>query len=170
MLPLLSHASLELNRKWSVAWHSLMTIMVIMFTPKSKLMAAEADRPEERGTARCSDTTWQECKGWQGPPHGRRAPSYGLSIMPLMVVKVKVLVCKYPFLLLQDLSPRAPKATVYTFGWVRTGPTVHIDAAEHRTGSANYVRRWDHPGMLADGPDRRPSTRHPYGSRGSGLQ
>ena len=54
MLPLLSHASLELNRKWSVAWHSLMTIMVIMFTPKSKLMAAETDRPEERGMGNCS--------------------------------------------------------------------------------------------------------------------
>ena len=98
MLPLLSHASLELNRKWSVAWHSLMTIMVIMFTPKSKLMAAETDRPEERGTARCRDTTWQEGKGWPSPPHDWRAPSYGLSIMPLMVVKVKVLVCNYPFL------------------------------------------------------------------------
>ena len=78
-----------------------MTIMVIMFTPKSKLMAAEADRPEERGTARCRDTTWQEGKGWPSPPHDWRAPSYGLSIMPLMVVKVKVLVCNYPFLLLQ---------------------------------------------------------------------
>ena len=101
MLPLLSHASWELSRRWCVAWHSLMTIMVIMFTPTSKLTGAEADRPEERGTARCRDTTWQEGKGWPSPPHHWRAPSYGLSIMPLMVVKVKVLVCNYPFLLLQ---------------------------------------------------------------------
>ena len=101
MLPLLSHASWELSRRWCVAWHSLMTIMVIMFTPTSKLTGAEADRPEERGTARCRDTTWQEGKGWPSPPHDWRAPSYGLSIMPLMVVKVKVLACNYSFLLLQ---------------------------------------------------------------------
>ena len=62
--------------------------------------------------------------------------------------------------------PRAPKATV-TLGWVRTSPTVQIDAAEHRTGSADHMRRWDHPGMLAAGPWGRPRTDHRYGSRGS---
>ena len=41
------------------------------------------------------------------------------------------------------------------------------DAAEHHTGSADHVRRWNHPGMLAYGPRGRPRTRHPYGSRGS---
>ena len=174
MLTLLLHASWELNRRWCAAWHSLMT-MVIFTMHQNHDLAPSHGRGgrianEGLGTARCRDGTWQEGKGRPSSPHGWRASSYGLSIMPLMVVKVKVLVCKYPFLLLQDLSPRAPKATVYTFGWVRTGPTVHIDAAEHRTGSANYVRRWDHPGMLADGPGRRPSTRHPYGSRGSGPQ
>ena len=68
-----------------------------------------------------------------------------------------------------DLSrgqPRAPKATV-TLGWVRTSPTVQIDAAEHRTGSVDHVRRWDHPGTLAAGPWGRPRTDHRYGSRGS---
>ena len=62
-----------------------------------------------------------------------------------------------------DLShgqPRAPKATV-TLGWVRTSPTVQIDAAEHRTGSADHVRRWNHPGTLAAGPRGRPMTRPP---------
>ena len=53
--------------------------------------------------------------------------------------------------------PRAPKATV-TLGWVRTSPTVQIDAAEHRTGSTDHVRRWDHPGTLAAGPRGRPRT------------
>ena len=56
-------------------------------------------RPTEGlGTARCRDGAWQESKGWPSPPHGWRASSYGLSIMPLMVVKVKVLVCNYAIL------------------------------------------------------------------------
>ena len=48
-----------------------------------------------------------------------------------------------------------------------TSPTVQIDAAEHLTGSADHVRRWNHPGTLAAGPWGRPRTDHPYGSRGS---
>ena len=62
--------------------------------------------------------------------------------------------------------PRAPKATV-TLGWVRTSPTVHIDTSEHCRGSADHMRRWNHPGTPADGPRGRPRTHHPYGSRGS---
>ena len=65
-----------------------------------------------------------------------------------------------------DLSLQAPKATV-TLGQARTSPTVQIDAAEHRRGSADHIRRWNHPGTPADGPQGGPRTHHPYGSRGS---
>ena len=43
--PLLSHASLELSRRWSVAWYSLMTIMVIILhqSPNSR-----PQRPTDR--------------------------------------------------------------------------------------------------------------------------
>ena len=61
---------------------------------------------------------------------------------------------------------QTPKATV-TLGRVRTSPTVQIDASEHWRGSADYMRRWNHLGMLAAGPWGRPRTDHPYGSRGS---
>ena len=64
---------------------------------------------------------------------------------------------------------QTPTATV-TLGWVRTSQRVQIDAAEHRTGSADHVRRWNHPGMLAAGPWGRPRTDQPYGSRGSARQ
>ena len=43
-----------------------------------------------------------------------------------------------------------------TLGWVRTSPTVKIDASEHRTGSADHMRRWNHRGTLAAGPWGRP--------------
>ena len=64
---------------------------------------------------------------------------------------------------------QTPTATV-TLGWVRTSQRVQIDAAEHRTGSPDHMRLWNHPGMLAAGPWGRPRTDQPYGSRGSARQ
>ena len=67
-------------------------------------------------------------------------------------------------------SPLQTATATVTLGWVRTSQRVQIDAAEHRTGSADHVRRWNHPGMLAAGPWGRPRTDQPYGSRGSARQ
>ena len=67
-----------------------------------------------------------------------------------------------------DLSLQAPKATV-TLGQARTSPTVQIDAAEHRRGSYDHVRRWNHPGMLASAPEGRPRT-HPPTTLGAFLR
>ena len=57
-------------------------------------------------------------------------------------------------------SPYSAKATV-TLGQARTSPTVQIDEAEHQRGSADHMRRWNHPGMLAVSPRGRPRTRPP---------
>ena len=63
---------------------------------------------------------------------------------------------------------QTPTATV-TLGWVRTSQRVQIDAAEHRTGSADHMRRWNHPGMLASAPEGRPRT-HPPTTLGAFLR
>ena len=99
MLPLLSHASWELSGRWCAAWHSLMTMVIFtMHQTHNHRSGPLRMKLEGLGTARCRDGAWQEGKGWPSPPHGWRASSYGLSIMPLMVVKDKVLICNYPFL------------------------------------------------------------------------
>ena len=40
-------------------------------------------------------------------------------------------------------SPLQTATATVTLGWVRTSKRVQIDAAEHRTGSADHVRRWN---------------------------